>query len=308
MSLIYFFCNFSGVTDKSDEEYDIVPDADYDSWVDRLVEKEKENELKKIFDLQNATYRSLPKIIRDWSCSPETIGAPYRVFTDLLQRIHFHKPNFRYDKEKKNVPETGEGLCRLPKAEYANIKFRDLLLYSKEDNDFLEIEPSSTNNSERMPPRVNMGSRAGSETAANTAQSTTVAAADVDDGEEDIADSSSGSDDSSSSDDELAAEGDDSDPDYARNPGVPHRPEEVVHRGGGVEEQMTFEEESKKGYQQMAYFGIQNVLTGKNPGLRNDVLLVNTLKAIAVLNDKALSDEVVDFLFPDGTTNIEVSV
>jgi hypothetical protein len=65
----------------------------------------------------------------------------------------------------------------------------------------------------------------------------------------------------------------------------------------GIEPQIALIEENKIAVQELAYFGIENVLTGKCPGILDCREYVNVLKAIATLDENALSDDMVNELF-----------
>jgi hypothetical protein len=66
----------------------------------------------------------------------------------------------------------------------------------------------------------------------------------------------------------------------------------------GVDQQMKDNEANNKLVQEMAYFGIEHVLTGRNPGLIDHRGFQNVLKAMLVLNNTILSDFFVDKCFP----------
>jgi hypothetical protein len=69
----------------------------------------------------------------------------------------------------------------------------------------------------------------------------------------------------------------------------------------GVDRQMQVEAENNKTVQEMAYFGVENVLTGQNPGLLDQKGLENVLKALLVVNKHILSDFFVDKCFPNSS-------
>jgi hypothetical protein len=70
---------------------------------------------------------------------------------------------------------------------------------------------------------------------------------------------------------------------------------------------MQVEAENNKTVQEMAYFGVENVLTGQNPGLLDQKGLENVLKALLVLNKHILSDFFVDKCFPNSSESNLVS-
>lgn len=253
-------------------------------------------------------YKSLSDIIHDWSSSPVTIGVAHVVYTDLLRRIHFHKPTFAPD-DLKDLVKTGRGLCLLPKSAYENIKFRNLLLYDKVTNDFLdpvadENENPPANNGTVEVMRCRANEEAAPVTRAQTTNSTDIQTklpvVDVNEFDDDDDGYSIDGDDEDEDDDDMETicVGEvEFDPSYAGDGGVPLSIEEVAAVSDGVELQMQYEEENKVGVQEMAYFGIENVLTGIHPGLRNDMLLLNSIRALAVLEEGLMSDTFVNFLF-----------
>lgn len=220
-----------------------------------------------IDEVRGAERRSLDEILRDWLRSPCTLSVTQGMLDDLLRRFHHHQPTFG-PQDLKKLPTTGKGLLKIPNRFYDKVVFRNLLNYNPVTNDFSLVNDvliEESTNDETQEPDIN----------SDDSSSSIASSEDLDDADDDS--------------------------DYVGGDATPL----VLVNDHGVEAQLDFEEQNKKGVQDMAYLGIENVLCGRNPGVVGDCLLENALRAICASDKHALSDAIVDRLFEK--ENVEVN-
>jgi hypothetical protein len=317
----------------SGNQYDISIDdeEDYVTGFDEMEEEQMQLEECLAVSGDTSSFsrcvdKTLLQVFREWLGCPETLGITEAAFTKLFELMHFYKPTFT-DADLKCFPTTGKGLVYLNPKYFENIKFRNLSEYREETDDYPEIVAQK----KRVPVRkkvamtianVKLFAERDNLAVAATNNSAAEAAAGSDSDDEDK--TSVRSVICNSSDDELCNIGEQNDGNEAdddddeennvfnkgpRNQSIPDLNEvecqvQEIDLGDmdGVDKQMELDEENNKIKQEMAYFGIENVLTGKNPGLIDHSGFENVLKAMMVLNNTVLSDFFVDKCFGEFDT------
>jgi hypothetical protein len=254
-------------------------------------------------------------VFRIWLGCPSTLPHTQQSFTGLFTLLHLHKPTMLPD-NYKGLPRTGNGFLLLPKKYFENVKFRNLNEYRPKTDDFPEPKVSE----KRIPIRRKLKP-------INKPPSQPNHLALVAQNEEQESESDSEEDDNISIVSERCNSSDDDDGNAAdsEGEGAVERPrklpnplqhldcevEQVISSNlkdaDGVDSQMQLEAENNKQIQEMAYFGIENVLTGRNPGLFDQKGFENVLKAMLVLNENILSEFFVDKCFPNSSDRGMVS-
>jgi hypothetical protein len=279
-----------------DEEQFLIEEVDTEQQFNGFV-----NHLEQIDEL-HCSKKTLLEVFRLWLGFPETLGITEAAFSKLFELFQLYKPSFCED-DLRRFPKTGKGLVYLPKKHFANVRFRDLNEYCPATNDFPTQIMKPKGRVRQIPQKVTGRIRTAIEPPA--IPPTTKSTEESSDEEDNVSVTSelckSGSDDEEIVDDdgnEADNEGDDNVSNHSED-------ELIVEENNdpgdydGVNAQMKQNEADNKFVQELAYFGIENVLTGKNPGLIDHRGFENVLKAMLVLNTSVLSDFFVDKCFPN---------
>jgi hypothetical protein len=298
---------FPALKYSNTEEYDVCVSKDYvderGMCADEFIQ-EKEN-------------KDIRTVMSEFSATPYAISLPQAGYTDLFRRF-FRNPHIFAEGQLDNLWKTGKGLTQIPQKFYAHIIFRNLLEYRPETDDFPpppappKVKPKKKSKSCFVIPDDPLLSDCGSDSEESLSGASFCS---VSDGEkaavesdielsenEDRSSCSSG--DEADDDEELdkgdvAAEKKDDD-DEAKDPNYKGDGGQIRVADldiGGVEDQIAYDAINNRDIQEMAYFGIEKVLTGVNPGILDYQGYSNVLKAMAVLNDTTLSDALVVELF-----------
>jgi hypothetical protein len=233
--------------------------------------------------LEKKRNKNLRNVLADWINDPRTLGISQISFTQLFQGLH-DNPHIFAEGQLKNVWKTGSGATRVPAKMSKNILFRNLLDYRFEKDDFAPRAQTVSS------PAVNKNQRSNVIPDDVSASAIIVDHSWIDEEDSEI---ESSSDDGSFS---SGAEADDdsNDSDYNGDGGQIKVCEIDKH---GVEAQIKDDAENNRAIQEMAYFGIEKVLLGENPGIFGYDGYTNALRVIALSNPNALSDRIVRDLF-----------
>jgi hypothetical protein len=255
--------------------------------------------------------KTLLEVLREWLANPTTLGITEEAITQLVRLIHLYKPTFGPN-DLPRFPTTGKGIVKLPKKHFVHVKFRDLNEYRSDTKDFPEVvitkkipvrsPPKRITETKVQPPSAVAGR--------NNEEDEDIS----DNNEEDNISLVSEQCDDSDSDDgrdgnlaDSEGEGDEVEKpmlvDHLEDCDVEMVVGDDVNDADGVNKQMDDDENNKKLVSEMAYFGVENVLTGRNPGLLDHRGFQNVIKAIALLSDYCLSDFFVDKFFPKSSPN-----
>jgi hypothetical protein len=267
------FPSVNYATHGDEKEQYIVPTADKESF-----NATKEAKLRPDDCLLERQYKNLRTVLQEWLATPAAMAIPQACVTDLLQRFHGNEHIFAKG-QLDNLWKTGSGLARIPVRVYKDIKFRNLLDYRPETDDF----PTPV-------PKISQ--------AAKKKQSSNILPDDECDSnnKRDWNDEEGSGIESSSDDDSCRSSGaeadDDNDSDYKGDGGRIQLRDEY-----GIEAQLQNDAVHNCPIQEMAYFGIEKVLVGENPGIFDYEGYTNALRTIALLDPNAFSDRLVGDLF-----------
>jgi hypothetical protein len=197
------------------------------------------------------------------------------AWTSMLRDIQNHKPTLT-ENDLKKLPKTGRGIDYLKKAYSKHILFRDLSEYDADADEFAYTDFSQDfdrwHHDVVVPDPMDESDE-------------------VDDGED--------NDDSEMEEEpinympseEVLADDECSDRETDRSEGAVFEKDVLID--------MEKDDVDADGWneQGMCYFGIENVLMGRNPGMLDIRGYENALKAVATLQPDSLSEEIVDKLW-----------
>jgi hypothetical protein len=206
------------------------------------------------------------------------------AWTSFLRDVQKHKPTLN-NKDLKQLPKTGRGLTYLKKKYYDHIVFRDLLEYEPDDDEFAYSNFSQDfdrwHHEEIVPePLLEFEDKDEEETVENAHD------------DEEIMD-----DDGGTTCNDVQTE-DDAD-DECSEKDIDEIEGFLLEKDVQIDMEKCDENEDGWLDQGMCYFGIENVLMGRNPGILDVRGYENVLKAIATLKPDSLSDEIVNKLWDD---------
>lgn len=241
--------------------------------------------------------RRFVDVLKEWVCGPANLGLPQSTLTDFCRLMHKHRPLLS-EQDYKSIPQTGRGLVYVSKKHFDNIIFREMEDYRPEDDEFVGTGAYFV-------PMKKKDEGISEDAVASAAELAVVVEDEEppidlvggrDETESDIDDDDVGDDDdiyeaSGSSDDEQQPQ---PAPGKITVSAVSNDDYET-----GVNEQIAADKAKIMVSGSMTYFGIENVLLGRNPGVLDNRGLRKALKAIAILKEKALSDNFVKILFGD---------
>jgi hypothetical protein len=229
---------------------------------------------------------SFRKVIRKWARSE--FGVKKASVTRFLHMMHRYKPLINdtdYDKANKNgIPRTADTLVRIPPNEHKFV-IRDLQLYDLVKDEFPADETVVGLN---VPDTDVEGDDSSSSDEEEETEIIVDEATVVDCSAPPVCDDSDGADDEfeEETDEEVIID--------------PSMPEWKLLRDDITKTMKSDETKmSNKPNQKMVYFGLENILTCSNSaGNIHKGSYFNFLRAIALLDPTALTDEVVDRVFP----------
>jgi hypothetical protein len=246
-----------------------------------------ESKLKAKDCLLEKENKDLRTIISEFYADPRTLGTTQAALGVLLRGCHKNEHVFSKG-QLDNLWKTGSGAAKIPKRMYKNILFRDLLQFNPITKDFPLPEPKSNqatkNRKQNSTPDYD--EIRGSVDAEPIIWNSTIAESDIEsDSDESYGSCNSG---------DEADDDDDNDSDYKGDGGRIKVSEIDVH---GIEPQLKNDAANNRTRQEMAYFGIEKVLLGENPGILDYDGYTNALRTIALVDSNAFSDRIVTDLF-----------
>jgi hypothetical protein len=300
--------------DGDEDQYDI--GSDDEQIIDEVDKKEDVWE----WEVENTAHqrqKTMLEVFRAWLGCPQTLGITEAAFSQLFLLFQLYKPTISAEGWKK-FPITGKGLVYLPKKHFANVKFRNLRDYQKDTDKFPDIVVMKKPAIRRVRKIITANALLTTNHPALSALNRLAVVekeddeSDGDDDDESVVSELCSSSDSDG--DDVIHENDGNEADCEDNNENQKliiesdedecEVEEVAIDDDvdgvdvdGVDKQIQFDEANNKCVQEMAYFGVENVLIGKNPGLVDHRGFENVLKAMMVLNNTVLSDYFVNKCF-----------
>jgi hypothetical protein len=233
-------------------------------------------------------YKDLRTVMQEWHATPRALGTTQASMNDLLDLFHANDHIFAKG-QLKNLWKTGKGMAQIPVRFYNDIRFRNLLDYRTETDDFISVA-APINKKDKKKRAVIIPDDECDDSIENCAFQPEFGWNDI---IEDPSDVESSIGDSEASSDDSGDDADD-DSDYNGDGGQIRVCDIDIH---GVEQQLKDDAANNRPIQEMAYFGIEKVLIGENPGIFDYGGYTNALRTIALLDDSAFSDRIVGDLF-----------
>jgi hypothetical protein len=223
---------------------------------------------------------TLTQILKNFNTLPG-VKVANEGWTTVLKDIHKHKPKCETEEDVKKLPEriklffkklpeTGRGMTYLGKTSYDHILFRDLLEYEEEEDVFVDspnTEDFDRWHYEEIVPEPVLEDDEKTES---------------DDDEPLPANEHDDADDEGSEKGDAELEG------FFLEKDIDNDLKRDMDKHDDIDGWFG---------QQTVYFGIENVLMGRNPGILDVQGYQNVLKAMALLEPTSLSKEIVDKLW-----------